>query len=213
MNLKEAMKKLEIYLAAGTELSKGKCLFNLFLLSGLCLLFGCAPEIGADCQFRTTIYGNLIKQDTLPLKLYVSPSFPTDYMQGLESAAAEINRDREYIQIGKIPTENSRNYVNEIYLVDSWKRESPSELAITTVSWNATGSILETDLLINSQYYNFREDGHSFRRLMVHELLHALGMKHQNDDMWGIMYPYTIANIDQKMTEREYKNLECAYGK
>lgn len=188
-------------------------MFNLILLAGLCLLSACAPKSAEDCQFSKNIYGKIRKHETLPLTLYVSPEFPEDYTQQLMEAAAEINRDRTYVQIYKSYLGHSKNYVNEIYLSYMRDEISENELAVTFVWWSAVGNIKETDIVINSQNYNFREDGHNFKRLMIHELLHALGMLHQEDDPVGIMYPYTFQFANQGMTEREYKNLECAYGK
>lgn len=187
-------------------------MYKLILLTGLCLLSACAPKAGDDCNFRKNVYGKTLKHDTLPVELFIASDFPTDYTESLQEAVKEINRNREYLKISVGSFSKTKNEKNEIYLVSPWTEFAPSYLALTRGWWD-NGSIAENDMMINVDTFNFRSDGRNFRSLMVHELLHVLGMKHDDSDPESIMYPYTLVSQREYMTEKEYKNLECAYGK
>ena len=187
-------------------------MFKLILLTGLCVLSACAPKTGGECNFRKTVYGKTLKHDTIPVELFIAKDFPADYTEHLLEAVKEINRDREYLKISTGSFSKTKNGYNEIFLVNPWVQHERSFLAVTRAWWSVN-SIVENDMLVNVQDFNYRSDGKSFKSLMVHELLHVLGMKHDDSDPESIMYPYTLVSQREYMTEKEYKNLECAYGK
>lgn len=182
----------------------------LILLS---FFVGCAPKGVNSCQFNTTIYGQVVKHKNLPLVIYIDYDFPSDFYQDLMDSVREINRDREYIQILKHDTSKSRNFTNELYLKSDWADDEREKQGVTNIWHIASGAIQESDVIINVDDYDYRNSGYSFRTLVTHELLHALGLQHQTDDPDGILYPYLGQYKSRSVTEREYKNLECAYGK
>lgn len=189
---------------------------NLFLLLGLCSLFSCAPKSVDDCEFSTTVYGKRIQHAQLPLVLYVSQDVPQEFFEIMQESATEINRHKSYIVLYRgdiVAGTRQRNFTNEVYFVNSWEDDRKVEQGRTHVWWTINSGISETDVLINVDDFDWKLGGFNFKTLITHEFLHALGMKHQNDDNDGIMYPYLAQYQSRGMTEREYKNLECAYGK
>ena len=179
----------------------------------LMFLAGCSPKAVDSCQFKTTIYGETVKHKSLPVVIYVDESFPSDYYDELTSAVKEINRDRLYIVIYTATTGKTYNYINEIILQKSWPDNNKQTQGITSLWYGSSGRIQETDIQVNVDDYEYSSGIYSFKTLILHELLHGLGMIHQEDDSNGILYPYLAARQVRGMTEREYKNLECAYGK
>lgn len=187
-------------------------MINLFLLLGLCFFTSCAPKAVESCQFSVNVYGQIIKHKNLPLEIHYPVDLPSDFYISLQESVAEINRDRKYVVLTPATTNRTRNFTSEFYLSSEWDDGRTSEQGKTSVWWSG-GYINEADVAINLDDFNYDNDGFSARTLFTHELLHALGMIHQKDDSAGIMYPYLNANQNRGMTEREYKNLECAYGK
>lgn len=188
---------------------------NLILLAGLCLLSACAPKAADDCQFVQNVYGQKIVHKTLPVILYVSTDVPQEFFEIMQSSVAEINRDRTYITLFRgdvIGGARQRNLGNEVYFKDNWDDDRKSEQGVTHVWWNGN-HIGEVDIAFNTDDFDFSSGTLSFRTLAMHEFLHALGMKHQKDDIHGILYPELPYYEVRGMTEREYKNLECAYEK
>lgn len=190
-------------------------MFNLILLAGLCLLSACAPKAADDCQFVQNVYGQKIVHKTLPVILYVSTDVPQEFFEIMQSSVAEINRDRTYITLFRgdvIGGARQRNLTNEVYFENNWPDDRKYEQAVTH-SWWAGEHIGEVDVAFNTDDFNPVFGNINLKTLATHEFLHALGMRHQKDDENGIMYPELGYYQVRGMTEREYKNLECAYEK
>lgn len=187
-------------------------MINILFLTLVCFFAGCAPKLVDSCQFSVNVYGQIIKHKNLPLEIHYPVDLPHDFYLSLQESVAEINRDRKYIELIPATTDRTRNFTSEFYLSSEWEDDRKFEQGKTSVWWSDS-YIREADVAINLDDYNYRADGFSAKTLFTHELLHALGMAHQKDDSAGIMYPYLAINQTRGMTEREYKNLECAYGK
>lgn len=194
----------------------GVILINLFLaLATTCFFFSCTPKKGDSCQFNANVYGDRITHQTLPVNLFVNTEVPAEMYEIMKESVKEINRDREYIRLYQSDVaggEKQRNFTNEVYFVTNWEEDRKQEQARTHAWWRGD-SIEETDILINVRTYDWNNGSYNFKTLMTHEFLHALGMMHQESDSSGVMYPYLSQYQVRGMTEREYKNLECAYGK
>lgn len=189
---------------------------KLFLLSGLCFLFSCAPKPADDCQFTLDVYGKKIKHKKIPVVLYVSVDVPHEYFEIMQESVAEINKNRELLVLYRgdvVAGPRQRNLANEVYFNSNWEDDRKSEQGRTNIWWTMNSGIQETDVLFNSDDFNFAEGKVSFKTLATHEFLHVLGLKHQEDDKHGIMYPYLPYYEQRGVTDREYKNLECVYGK
>lgn len=82
--------------------------------------------------------------------------------------------------------------VNAVFVLeDEWPWD-PSEIALTFAIMHATtGEIVEVDVAINAVHHRFgdTEDTLDVQNVLTHELGHALGLRHLDDQPEATMYP------------------------
>lgn len=165
--------------------------------------------------FVTNIYGQVIKQQSLPVIFDFDQSVPRDKFSHFEKAVSSLN-----IQLGveairlsyKITSNTSFNnrekdQQNTIYWGNYSNNflalENPSEQGRASVFWIGD-KIMESDIRFNpfshNDFINIDLD-----TLIKHELLHTLGFKH-NDEYSNILNTYLPANTKKEPLDKNYIN-------
>lgn len=196
------------------------------LLLGLgAVLQACAPKTQSDCGFVQNVYGERISwKGQVPVVLQLHQSVPRSKEMAIRKAAQTWNdrAGKEILQI--VPQTyygpaDGRDRANVISFSSTWDPAKLSEQAKTTVHW-VGDQIQEADIRVNASQYNGASvfnyyveqgDGVNFEALMVHELGHVLGLKH-NDEGSSVMATYLASNSDRtQLSSVDGANLQCEY--
>lgn len=146
---------------------------------------------------------------TQPQKRWLAPAFslhvgPAVRMSGetfvdaLAASAAAWNQLGAGPEIG-LQSGLADNYpafdgVNGVFFVARDWPAAPEELALTYAHVDSrTREILEVDIAVNASHHFFTADGdddaYDLQNVLTHELGHALGLAHNEDDADATMYP------------------------
>ena len=201
------------------------------------LLSSCAPKPQNDCGFVQNIYGQRISWKKDLITLYVHSSVPTEMRSAIHRAAATWNQQigRQVFQISEdssqLGSRPSRDNKNAIYFLSEWESDRVSEQGRTSVYW-AGDQIQEADIRINAadfSYYNQNpqlligsynlkktgqqvSDGYSFEALLLHEMGHFLGLKHQDGS--SVMATRLAAYTDRvQLAATDINAVSCEYKK
>lgn len=194
-------------------------------------LGACAPRTQQSCGFVQNVYGERISwKGQLPIQIEIHQSVPSIFVPAIEKAAAtweqaagkklfDINRQ----QIGG-PAQPSRDYENVIYFLSSWDDNNKSEQARTN-TYALRDEIKESDILINfddfkSFYYQDQviigtTGGRSlnFEALILHELGHLLGLKHDDKNSGSVMATLLPAMTDRvNLSDSDISDMKCEYS-
>jgi predicted Zn-dependent protease len=100
--------------------------------------------------------------------------------------------------------------------MNTWEADKPSEQARTSIYW-AGNTIQEADLRINNKNFSFYIDSPAkdtdvqLTSLLVHELGHVLGLKH-NDQEPSVMATYlAMHTIRKDLSAQDLTSIECEY--
>lgn len=201
------------------------------------ILSSCAPKPQNNCGFVQNIYGQRISwKNKTAINLIIHSSVPVELRSAIHRAAETwsqqagrnmFNIIEDSSQLSAVP---SRDKKNAIYFLSEWESDRMSEQGRTSVYW-AGDQIQEADIRINAanfSYYNQNPqlligsrnlkktgqqvgDGYSFEALLLHEMGHFLGLKHQdvNSVMAARLAAYTdrvqLASTDKDAISCEYK--------
>ena len=173
-------------------------------LSILMTIAGCieqAPPQKGSQAFVQNIYRQIIKHDNYPIKFYIHYEATEQQISNIFEVMnlIELKANKKLFQYQGITSNpdrlNVRDGMNVIYIKNTWEDDRTSEQGRTSVYW-AGNEIEELDIRINSKNFTFSyndDDLNSsttdFKSLMLHELLHSLGLKHC-DFPNSIMNPY-----------------------
>jgi predicted Zn-dependent protease len=217
--------------------AKSKIAGNLKLYSGVVTLLtglvltACAPSFKmqpstvnqADCGFVQNVYGERISwKNSGVIPLQIHESVPTEMQAALERAIKvwEDAVGRPLFTISQTQTKTAnvsrRDGVNTIYWLNTWEDDRASEQARTAIYWEGD-VIKEADIRINAKDYTFYDQFATSDRdvhlesLMVHELGHILGLKHQ--DSSGSVMATTLASqmVRNKISNKDVESIRCEY--
>lgn len=183
------------------------------------------PQYKAEdsCGFVQNVYNQRISwKGKLPIHLQVHESFPAADMDALFAAAKqwELVLGRKAFDIDTTlvtgPLSPRQDGQNIIYYLSDWEADRPTEQARTTVYW-VGDQIYEADIRINSKNFTFYLDEPQnggdvhLESLLVHELGHVLGFKH-NDSGGSVMATYLSSNtIRDQIGSIDSNELRCEY--
>ena len=145
--------------------------------------------------------------------------FPAQYLPAVEKALAIWAQDlgaQSFQFYGPLPASQIGDMDIKIYWSTDWDDENRREQARTLIKWRGS-SIYSASIYINDRHHNFFLDSPQFGRvdlvaLMVHELGHAFGLAHIEED--SVMLPELASNFAgrRKPTDTDLVNLSCEYN-
>lgn len=197
-----------------------------FIATGL--VVGCSPKKAQDdCGFVQNVYGERISwKGQVPIPLTLHSNLEPDEIRAVESAIKvwEEFAGRPLFYVAGTDFSGSEQAkmdgVNVISKLKTWDPAKPNEQGRTAMYW-VSDQMKEADILLNaspkfSLYTEFpkSEPGKSdvhLESLLVHELGHVLGLKH-NDETPGVMGTYLeAAQVRVALGEAERASLACEY--
>jgi predicted Zn-dependent protease len=209
----------------------------MLLLFLTLLLFACdkLPKLGAaddasnklatasqdDCGFVQNSYGQRVSwKQSLPVKIYLDPTFPSQYDSVLRDAAKRwedvVGRTLFVFERTSGVTTATRDGLNVAYFESPWNGGDSRLQAVSTLNWY-NNQLTETDLRVNSQnftYYtttpNSNYDVH-LPSLLVHELGHVLGLKHVSGTSVMVTTLDYLLKRDLP-TEEDKAHIRCEYN-
>lgn len=197
-----------------------------FGIAGVILgLFACAPapKVEKPCHFVQNVYGQRISwKETVPVPLYVHASFPREFIPALQSAMNvwEASAGRRLFSIVdtnfRVNGAPQKDGYSVVYWLRTWDADRPSEQARTSIYW-VGDQIREADLKVNALNFSFYSSstqgagGVHLESLLVHELGHVLGLKH-NDGGTSVMATYlALHTIRKDLSSEDQGALSCEY--
>lgn len=189
------------------------------------LLQACAPKSQEDCNFVLNSDNQRVSWSSkVVVELYLHDSFPSKYLPALKRAIKRwedsIGRDLFEI-VGYIGGKNlpQKDSYSTIYYITDWSSVDRGKQAVTGIHWLGD-RIVEADIRINGQDYTYSTTNESpvpldtvdFESLLVHELGHVLGLRH-NDELVGSVMNHQLANGDvrRKISNGDKESLMCEY--
>lgn len=210
--------------------------FIAIILSLLTVFSSCTPKPQTACGFVQNIYGQRISwKSKAPIKLYISNTVPEKLRPAIYRAAAtwEAQAGKKVFNIIdnnlSIVSEPQKDQKNVIYFLPNWDVVTTAEQGRTSVYWSGD-QIQEADIRVNAADFSFYDlnpkdlvgsfrvqnveghtkDGFNFEALILHEMGHLLGLKHQ--DFNSVMVTHLNAFSDRtQLSEADKTAVKCEY--
>jgi hypothetical protein len=148
-------------------------------------------------------------RDVLPISVWLGPGLTSVHRQGFYNARMAINAaiGRQVLDFGTaLPGAMNLNRLLRGHMAIVAGAFSEGAAASTSHKWHPdTGEILSAMIGVELILEQGMADG-----IMQHELLHVLGLTHDNDDPDSIMYPSYRAG--QRITAGDLDRLRDVYG-
>jgi hypothetical protein len=110
----------------------------------------------------------------------------------------------------------SQDGVSVIYWMGNWGTQSPNQQANTTIYW-VDNRITEADVRINAQNFAFSDSDVTntsnvdIQSLVLHELGHVMGLKHDDADP-SVMATYLQSgNLRRTLYSTDVSHIACEY--
>lgn len=175
------------------------------------------------CNFVQNSQGVRISwKSSVPAHFIITSSVPAKYDAAIIKAAEtwnarkrmtliEVHRDNNY------PPTAANDGTNGIYFLNSWDSSETKEQGRTAIKWDIS-KIRDADIKINAQNFKFFLEGDtdksgkvSIESLILHEMGHALGLKHIGDES-SSMQPYLAAAVSRNVPgDVDINSLNCEY--
>jgi len=208
-------------------------LLGLFI-GNLFLACGRVPKLGPEseekiataseksCGFVQNSYGQRVSwKQSLPVKIYIDPSVPTEYDSVLRDSAKKwedvLGRTLFIFERANQTSTAGKDNRNVLYWLNTWPAD-PKLQAMSSLSWT-NNQLVEADVKVDTQYFTYyvsspatNTDVH-LESLLVHELGHVLGLKHLTDSDSTVMLPVLDYLVKREVpTEEDKANLKCEYN-
>jgi predicted Zn-dependent protease len=185
----------------------------------------CAPAASpqAACGFNQNPAGQRISwKANIPIKIYVDTSVPVELRDTVKSAInvwnTQLNKTVLVYAGEKSGTQPSHDNLNIIYWRSSWDQSSETsrdEQANTTIYY-ADNQLIEADIQVNaSGTYLYSTSPNpsqvDLQSLLVHEIGHVLGMKHNQDEP-SVMASKLSDGVQRRdLFSADVTNAKCEY--
>ena len=199
-------------------------IFYIILFGSVLFIANCdgnpQPAAQAPCGFVQNAYGQRVSlKDGPPIKLYYDANFPTQYYNdvqaGIDTWEKVIGRKVFDLQPDPLPASNpSQDGVSVIYWMTTWDSALRSQQANTTIYWDGD-QITEADMKFDASYYAMSDNPANttvdMASLVVHELGHVLGLKHDDADP-SVMATYLASGFERRVLYPEdVDHIKCEY--
>lgn len=173
------------------------------------------------CGFVQNSFGQRVSwKRSLPIKMYLDPTFPPEYEATLREAAQKweevLQRSLFVFERSTEKSTQARDSRNVIYWKDLWDVANEKLQAVSSLSWYRN-QLLEADLQINHQHFSYYteapqsgQDVH-LTSLLVHELGHILGLNHVKEKSVMITVLDYLLKRDLP-TEEDKAHIRCEYN-
>jgi len=189
------------------------------VLTSLACTNDSTPAPQEPCGFVQNAYGQRVSLKGKLLKLYFDSNFPTQYYNdvtnGIQTWEKAIGHKVFDLQEDPLPASSpTQDGVSVIYWLDTWDPALQSQQANTTIYWDGN-EITEADLKFDASYYAMSDNPNNttidMASLVLHELGHALGLKHDDADP-SVMATYLSTGFERRaLYDSDLSHIQCEY--